>query len=159
MITANRTVMSTETSKRTGLKPEHLASKWNNSIGQAEDTIKVTTQRAVRHIANPALSRRFKTNDRLLRCNQLPYTVFTDAMKSTVESTRQNQFAQVYCTDFHWVRAHPMRKESEAHHTSSTMPKDVGIPVKMVMDNAKTQVQGQFRKKLKEADCLSLIHI
>jgi len=33
------------------------------------------------------------------------------------------------------------------------MLKDVGIPVKMVMDNAKTQVQGQFRKKLKEADC------
>ena len=46
-----------------------------------------------------------------------------------------------------------MRTESEAHHTLSTMLKDVGIPVKMVMDNAKTQVQDQFQKKLKEAEC------
>ena len=46
-----------------------------------------------------------------------------------------------------------MRKESEAHHTLSTMLKDVGVPIKMIMDNAKTQVQGQFQKKLKEADC------
>ena len=155
--------MSTETSKRTGLKPEHLASKWNVSIGQAEDTMNVTTQRAVRHMANPALSSQFKTNDRLFQFNGMQHTVFTDTMKSTVKSTRQNQFAQVCCADFQWIQSCPMKKESEAHHTSSTMLKDVGIPVKMVMDDAKTQVQGQFRKKLKEADCrvksLSLIHI
>ena len=155
MLQSNRavTVMSTTTSKRTGLKPEHLASKWNISLKQAENTIRVTTQRAVRLISNPALSRRFKTNDRMLRYNRVQHTVFTDTMKATVLSTRKNRYAQIYCTDFQWMRAYPMRTESEAHYTLSTMMKDVGVPNKMVMDNAKTQVLGQFKRKLREADC------
>ena len=33
------------------------------------------------------------------------------------------------------------------------MMKDVGVPDKMVMDNAKAQVLGQFKRKLREADC------
>ena len=33
------------------------------------------------------------------------------------------------------------------------MLNNVGVPNKMVMDNAKAQVHGEFRKKLKEADC------
>ena len=46
-----------------------------------------------------------------------------------------------------------MRSESEAHHTVSKLFKDVGVPNQMVMDNAKTQIMGKFRKKTKEADC------
>ena len=112
MIITNRTLMSTETSKRTSsLKPEHLASKWNISIGQAEDTIKVTTQQAVRHIANPALSRRFKTNVRLLRYNRLPHTVFTDTMISTVKSTRERVQA---CAD-HFARVADSRTNLTRH--------------------------------------------
>ena len=125
MIQSNRTIMSITTSKRTGLKPEHLASKWNISLKQAENTIRVTTQRAVRLISNPALSRRFKTNDRMLQYNRVQHTVFTDTMKATVLSTRKNRYAQIYCTDFQWMRAYPMRTESEAHYTLSTMTKAV----------------------------------
>ena len=153
MLQSNRLIEATSTSKRTGLKPEHLAAKWKISLKQAQDTIQATTQRAVRNIANPALCRRFKTNDRMLRYNRVPHTVFTDTLKSSVKSLQKNTYAQVYCTDFLWTRAYPMRKESDAHHTLSAMLKDVGVPNKMVMDNAKAQINGMFRKKLKEADC------
>ena len=46
-----------------------------------------------------------------------------------------------------------MSQESKAHYTLSTMMKDVGVPNTMDMYNAKAQVLGKFRKKLKEADC------
>ena len=146
-------VSGVQTGTRKGLSPELLASRWKISLKQAKDTIDATTQRAVRNISNPALSRRFKTNDRMLRYNRVPHTVFTDTLHSTVKSKRQNTHAQVYCTDFNWVRAYPMTSESEAHHTVSQLFKDIGVPDKMVMDNAKTQIHGQFRKKLKDADC------
>ena len=153
MLNTNRQVSVTSTSNRKGLSSEQLARKWKISLKQAENTLRVTTQRGIRHIANPAISRRFKTNDRMLRYNRIPHTVFTDTLKSTVKSKRQNTHAQVYCTDFGWTRAYPMKTESEAHYMLSSLFKDVGVPNKMVMDNAKTQVLGKFRQKSREADC------
>jgi hypothetical protein len=145
MLNTNRQVSATSTSNRKGLSSEQLARKWKISLKQAENTLRVTTQRGIRHIANPAISRRFKTNDRMMRYNRIPHTVFTDTLKSTVKSKRQNTHAQVYCTDFGWTRAYPMKTESEAHYTLSSLFKDVGVPNKMVMDNAKMQVLGKFR--------------
>jgi hypothetical protein len=143
----------TSTSNRKGLSSEQLARKWKISLKQAENTLRVTTRRGIRHIANPAISRRFKTNDRMMRYNRISHTVFTDTLKSTVKSKRQNSHAQVYCTDFGWTRAYPMKTESEAHYTLYSLFKDIGVPNKMVMDNAKTQVLGKFRQKSREADC------
>lgn len=154
LLNRNRMISVTRTGeRRSTLSPEILAKRWRISLRQAEQTIRATTQRGVRNIANPAISRRYKTNDRMLRYNRVPHVVFTDTLKSTVKSRRQNSYAQVYCTDFGWVRAYPMKLESEAHHTVSKLFKDIGVPWKMVMDNAKTQVLGKFRKKTKEADC------
>jgi len=152
-MTENRMIHSTTTSTRRGLSPAKLAKTWNIPLKQAENTIRVTTQRGVRHIANPAISRRFRTNDRMMRYRKTGHTVFTDTLKSTVISRRQNTHAQVYCTDFGWTRAYPMEKESQAHHTLSKFFKDVGVPNKMVMDGAKAQVLGKFRSKIREVDC------
>ena len=89
----------------------------------------------------------------MLRYNRVPHTVFTDTLKSAVLSKRQNKYAQIYCTDFGWTRAYPMKAKSEAHHTLSTLFKDIGVPETMVMDGAKEQILGDFRKKAKEANC------
>ena len=149
----NKLVSALSSNNRKGISPEHLAKKWNIPLKQAQQTIRVTTQRGVRSISNPALSRRYKTNDRMLRYNRIPHTVFTDTMKSTIKSKRQNTHAQVYCTEFLWQRAYPMEAEKEAHHTLSKFFKDIGVPNKMVMDNAKAQIKGKFRKKMREANC------
>ena len=80
--------------------------------------------------------------------------VFTDTLKASIKSSRQITLAQVYCTEFQWTCAYPMHKESQAQYILTTMFKDVGVPNKMVMDNAKIQIHGKFWKKLKEApDC------
>ena len=44
-----------------------LARNWGIGLQAAKQTVKVTTQRGIRSIANPSLSRRFRTNDRQLR--------------------------------------------------------------------------------------------
>jgi hypothetical protein len=41
--------------------------------------------------------------------------MFTDKMYSTILSRQQNKAAEIFCTDFGFVRAIPMKKESEAH--------------------------------------------
>ena len=153
MLNNNRIISETTTSKRKGLSAEHLAKKWKITLKQAQNTLRVTTQRGVRNIANPAISRRYKTNDRMLRYNRIPHVVFTDTLKASVKSKRQNTHAQMYCTDFGWTRAYPIRKEAEAHHTLSKFFKDIGVPNTMVMDGSKAQNMGEFKRKTKEADC------
>jgi hypothetical protein len=89
LLNENKNISATSTSNRQGLSAEKLASTWKIPLRQAQNTLRVTTQRGVRHIANPAISRRFRTNDRMLRYRGIPHTIFTDTLKSTVKSTRK----------------------------------------------------------------------
>ena len=73
MLQQNQIVSAMSKLQCAGIMPEHLASKWNISLKQACNTIKVTTQHSVHLISNPALSRRFKTNYQMLRYNLLPH--------------------------------------------------------------------------------------
>jgi hypothetical protein len=113
----------------------------------------VTTQMGIRRMIHPSLKIRYKTNDRQLRYRSLPVTIFTDTMYSTIPSKQQNKEAQILCTDFGFVRAFPMKRESEAHEALSLLFHRYGVPNVMVMDGAKAQAEGQFGKKLRDADC------
>ena len=46
-----------------------------------------------------------------------------------------------------------MKAECEAHHTLSMLFIDVGVPNQMIMDGAKTQTLGEFRRKARDTDC------
>ena len=153
MLKANRNISMASSSKRKGLSPEKLAKTWKIPLHQAKNTIKVTTQRGIRTIANPAISRRFKTNDRMLRYNRLPHTVFSDTLIAKIKSRTMNKYAQLYATDFGWSRGYPMKHKSDAHHTLSKVFKDVGVPDTLVTDGAKETIKGDFRRKAREADC------
>ena len=124
---------------------EALAQKWMISPEAANRTVQCTTQRGIRTVLHPSLSRRFRTNDRALRYKRLQHNVFTDTLKAGTKFRRGNLYAQVYATPFHWCRAHPMKEKSEAHETLSLVFQRDGVPPKMIMDGAKEQVQGQFR--------------
>jgi hypothetical protein len=80
-------------------------------------------------------------------------TMFTHTMYSTILSRQQNKAAQIFCTDFGFVIAFPMKKESEAHEALSFLFYRDGVPNVMVMDGAKVQTEGQFRRKLRDAGC------
>ncbi len=61
--------------------------------------------------------------------------------------------AQVYSTSFGWACAHPMKRKGEAHETLSLVFHHDGVPPTMVVDDLKEQTLGEFRRKLREANC------
>ena len=130
-----------------------LASRWMISPEKALQTVHVTTQRGVRTCINPTLSRRFPTNDRLIRLRQLPHTLFTDTLIAGTRSKRGNKYSQVFAAPIGWTRAHPMKHKGDAHEALSLLFHRDGVPPVMVMDGSKEQTLGDFRRKLKEANC------
>ena len=140
-------------SKKHSITAEHLASTWDIGIERARATIKVTTQRGIRTVANPSLSRRFRTNDRQLRYRRLRQDVFGDTMVSGVKSQKQNKYAQVFATPFQWSRVYPMQLKSQAHDALSLLFKQSGVPTAMIVDGSKEQTLGEFNRKCQQADC------
>jgi hypothetical protein len=49
------------------------------------------------------------------------------------------------------VRSFPLKKEKEAHESLSLLFHRDGVPNVMVVDGAKAQVEGEFRRKLNDA--------
>ena len=55
---------------------EVSAKHWNIDQRKALNTIKMTTQRGVRTVLHPSLSKRYPTNNRMLMYKRLPHPVF-----------------------------------------------------------------------------------
>jgi hypothetical protein len=89
----------------------------------------------------------------MLCYKQLPHTTFTDMLFAGTASHSGNKCAQSFSTSFGWARAHPMTRKGEAHKTLSLLFHCDGVPPTMVFDSSKEQCQGDFKRKLREADC------
>jgi hypothetical protein len=113
----------------------------------------LTTKRGVNRMIHPSMSKRFKTNYRQLRHHCLPLTCFTDTMFFSTKSIVRNKAVKVWCSANGWKRAFPMKKENEAHEALSLLFHIDGVPNMMVMDGSKDQVQGDFRRKLRDMGC------
>ena len=74
-------------------------------------------------------------------------------MMAKTKSQCGELYTQVYTTGFHWSRAHPMKKKSDAHETLSLVFQRDGVPPRMIMDGSKEQTQDRFKKKCQDADC------
>jgi hypothetical protein len=68
--------------------------------------------------------------------------MYSDTMYSTILSRWNNKAAQIFCTDFGFVRAFPLKRENEAHVALSLIFHRYGVPNVMVMYEAKAQVEG-----------------
>jgi hypothetical protein len=110
-------------------------------------------QLGITRMVHPSLTKRYKTNDRQLRYCRLPVTMYTDTMYLTILSRQQNKAAQIFTTDFGFVRAFPMKLESESHEALLLIFHRDGVPNVMVMDGSKAQAEGGFRMKLRDAGC------
>ena len=60
----NSSLAATSIKTTSGIQPSELARRWGIGIEAAKRTLNVTTQRGIRTVAHPSLSRRFRTNDR-----------------------------------------------------------------------------------------------
>jgi hypothetical protein len=125
-----------------------LSKRWCKSPQKAQRTLTKTTQHGVHKCLDPTLSRRFPTNDRMLRYKRMPHPCFTDTLVAGTPSTQGNKYAQAYCTSFDWTCAHPMKRKGEAHETLSLLFHYDGVPPVMILDGSKEQTLGDFRRKL-----------
>jgi hypothetical protein len=113
----NVSLVKSEMRDKAGVDDATLAKNWGIGIEAAKRTRLVTTQMGIKRMIHPSLTRRYNMNDRQLRYHRFPVTMYTDTMFSTILSRKYNKAAQIFCTDFGFVRAFPMKKEKEAHET------------------------------------------
>jgi hypothetical protein len=138
----NVSMVKSEMRDKGGIDAATLSKNWGIGIEAANRTRLVTTQRGIRIMVQPSFTKRYKTNDRQLRYRRFPVTMYTDTMYSTILSRQMNKAAQIFTTDFGFVRAFPMKKEKEAHEDLSLLFHRDEVPNGMVMDGAKAQVEG-----------------
>ena len=150
---SSHTIASIKTSKEHRLTSDILAKRWGISQQQAQRTLQSTTQRGIRTVLHPTLSRRFRSNDRQLRYRRIQQELYTDTMFASNKSSRGNTCAQIFCARNGWCRAYPLRTKGDAHHALSTLFRNEGVPPTLIMDGANEQVKGNFRKKLQQVDC------
>jgi hypothetical protein len=118
-------------------------------------TLKVTTQWGVRNTLHPPLTRRFSTNDRMLRYRWLPCVMYTDTAfcDHKYKSPRGSIGCQLFATDFGWSRAFPLWQKKDAHEALRLVFWCDGVPSNIVADGAKESKNSTFHKKYKEAGC------
>ena len=143
-----RYVMALTSVAKPRVDPKLLAKRWNIGLDSARLTLEKTTQQVIRTVSDPSLSRRFRTNDRMLRYRRLPLPLFTDTLITKVKSRRGNLHMQVYAAANGWVRAYPEKTKGDAHSTLSLLFQHEGAPPSMTMDGSKEQTMGEFAKKL-----------
>jgi hypothetical protein len=154
-ITTNLNIylVKSEMRDKAGFDAATLAKNWGIGIEAAKRTRLVTTQRGIRRMIHPSLTKRYKMNDRQLRYIRFPVTMYTDTMFSTTLSRQDNKAAHIFCTEFGFVRAFPMKKEKEAHEALSLLFHRDGFPNFMVIDGSKAQVEGEISRKLRDSGC------
>ena len=81
-------------------EPTDLAAKWDIGLEAARRTLECTTQRELRKVPHPSLSRHFRTNDRQLRYRRLRHDVFGDTFLSRTKYKRGSKYSEVFVTKF-----------------------------------------------------------
>jgi hypothetical protein len=138
----NISLVKSETRDKAGVDAATLANKWGIGLEAAKRTRLVTTQTGIRRMIHPSFTKRYKTNYRQLRYRRLPVTIYTDIMFSTILSRQNNKVANIFCTDFGFVRALPLKKEKEAHEALSLIFQRDEVTNGMVVDGSKAQFEG-----------------
>jgi hypothetical protein len=138
----NVSLVNYEMRDKAGFDAATLANNLGVGIEAAKRKHIVNTQKGIRRMIHPSLTKRYKTNDRQLRYRRIPVTMFTDTMYSTILSRQQYKAAQIFCTDFGFVRAFPTKLESKPREAVSLLFHKDGVPNVIVMDGAKAQTEG-----------------
>ncbi len=148
-----------ESSRKQGIKYKDLAALFNISLETAKRTVQATTQHAVRSSEYPSLSRRYRTNDKMLRYDRLDTDIFMDTLLSTQDkklagkTMRGNTCAQVFVSDFGFVYFVPMERRDEVYSSVKKLFKHVGVPNAIVCDSAPEQISKRTRDLCIDSSC------
>ena len=139
-----------------GLDPIQLARTWNIGLETAKRAIQRTTRLCPRNTTSISLNRRYAANDRMIRYKHLNCVLFSDTMFASSrvgKSVRYFTCCQVFSSDFGWTVAYNIEFERDIHHAYKRLFKEVGVPMKMIVDGARAQVMGEARKICEMAGC------
>jgi hypothetical protein len=124
--------------RKSKLTPEVLAKRWGIGKVQAQQTLKVTTQKGIRNLSNP-LTRRLKTQ-RYRNKRVAPGKWFSDTMHFTAMSIlRREKAAQVFTNGKGYDVFYPILRESVCHDGLLQFINEVGVPHHLIVDGAKAQ--------------------
>ena len=135
-IPLSRTFQSTE--RHSSVTPSDLSERWYIGLGQATQTLKVTTQRLVCSAILP-LARRYRA-DRMFIRPRIRGTIYMDTMNGRYKSLDGNKHAQIFANESFFAIAYPMEHKSSAGQALKQFISDFGIPDKLVCDGAAEQV-------------------
>ena len=130
--------------------PELLQRQWGIGFETARNTIRVTTQLALRHATHP-LRRRYRTDLMSLNLRRFNETVHSDILHSRFESLAQNKCGQLFTTKSGLAVFYPFSSAASSGDALTTFTQDVGIPNSLHTDNAKemTEPGTEFQKTVK----------
>ena len=117
--------------------PENVARRWMVGLETAKKSLKVTTQRGIRSIPNPA-TRRFKTQMAHLRYPRIRGTFYADIMEPKVKSVDAQNYAHIIGNGHGYTKVYPMERKNESIYALDDFVKKVGIPEVLLCDNDTT---------------------
>jgi hypothetical protein len=130
---------------------EQLANTWAIPITMANNTLKATTQEFIRSALHP-IERRFRTKNVMLKYNRLNCKVYSDTFFSNHISLSGNKCAQLFVTNFGYLKFSLMKNKSEAGYALQEMNKEVGIPTRLNTDRAKELTAGKWKEICRDAN-------
>lgn len=139
--------VSASAKKPKGVSADFLSKIWNIQHEQAKGVLAQTTQ-LNRQGADNDLSRRFSTNDRMLRYKRINSMFFTDTFFVTAsgKSTRGNTSAQIFVSDKGFVAIYPMKHKSDFPDALHLFCKEVGVPESLIVDPSGEQTSRKVKK-------------
>ena len=124
--------------RNTSITSDQLGHRWNIGMKQAQQTLRVTTQRGVRKAILP-LSRRYRT-DRMFNQKKLRNQKFyTDTLFGRCKSISSNTCAQIFANKSYFVKAYPMDQKSMAGQALRQFVRDYRVPEQLTSDGASEQ--------------------
>lgn len=117
----------------------------------ANDTLKSTTQEFIRNSLHP-IERRYRTKNAMLRYNRLSCQIYSDTFFANCSSLTGNKCAQLFVTDFGYLKFTAMKNKSEAGFALQELIREVGIPPRIHTDGAKELTSGKWREVCRDSN-------
>jgi hypothetical protein len=92
----NVSLVNSEMRDKAGVDAETFANNWGIGIEASKRTRLVTTQREIRRMIHPSLTKWYNTNDRQLQHRRLPVTMLTDTMYSLILSRQHKKYLRYF---------------------------------------------------------------
>ena len=143
----DRMVSGVTATSPSSIKPSFLSKIWNIKPEHATKAIEQNSH-LYRHGQDIELSRRFSTNDRMLRYKRINSRFFTDTffVTSKAVSSRGNKCAQIFVSDMGYVAIYPMKSKGEFYDALHMFCKEIGVPTSLVVDPSGEQTSKKVKK-------------